>query len=147
MKQFTVTALGETLSPEVEFVSVVFTVILTSLTPPAKKWNVGAPVVTPAQPPARLTVYVMPVPEAPELVAFRVWFAGAVTTTPPVRAPTVTAMVVDPVRAVVDLTAIVAEGPGPLAVLQVRDTVLGVAVRAAWSMPEPAVSAINTERI
>jgi hypothetical protein len=48
---------------------------------------------------------------------------------------------------VVDLTAIVAEDPGPLAVLQVRDTVLGVAVRAAFSMPEPAVNAINTERI
>ena len=56
LKQFTVTALGETLRPEVEFVSVVFTVILTSLTPPAKKWNVGAPVLTPAQPLARLTV-------------------------------------------------------------------------------------------
>ena len=86
-------------------------------------------------------------PEAPELVAFRVWFDGAVTTTPPVRVPTETTMVVDPVSAVVDLTAIVAEDPGPVAVLQVRDTVLGVAVRAALSMPEPAVNAINTERI
>jgi hypothetical protein len=54
--------------------------------------------------------------------------AGAVTTRPAPTEPKVTTIVLDPESAVTGLTTTVADGPGPVTVLHVSATVLGVTV-------------------
>ena len=83
-----------------------------------------------------------------------VWFAvlsvvtdGGVTTNPvPANEPTVTTSVLDPVSAVTGLMMTVEARPGPLTVLQVRVTLLGVAVSrlTAFMVPVKVVSANST---
>ena len=62
------------------------------------------------------------------MVEFSVVEAGAVTTRPEPMEPTVTTIVELPVRAVTGFTTTFADAPGPVVVLQVRVTELGVAV-------------------
>jgi hypothetical protein len=62
-------------------------------------------------------------------VVFNVVTDGAVTTNPVPTDPNVTASVLEPVNGVTGLTITFAAVPGPVAVLQVRETVAGVAVR------------------
>jgi hypothetical protein len=81
-------------------------------------------------------------------VVLRTVTDGGVTTTPPVNEPTVTVIVLPVVSKVTGLMITVAAAPGPVVVLQVRVTLLGVAVSrlTACMVPAKEVSASN-ERI
>lgn len=122
--------LGSVVSGELApTVTVTFAVTVTS-TPfeTVLKRNVGAlaPEVRPAHPLAARTVKVMP---AVELLELRVLTEGVVTTRPVPIETAVTTSVLEPVRAVIGLTITFAAVPGPVAVLQVRVTEPGVAVK------------------
>ena len=78
-------------------------------------------------------------------VVLRVVTVGEVTTSPPVNEPTVTTSVLDPASGVTGFRVTVAARPGPVTVLQVRVTLLGVATSrlTACMVPAKVVSANN----
>lgn len=118
----TVTAAGETVRAEAVAVTVVVTGTETSAAPFAVNANVDLPVTLPAQPGAIVRVYARL--EMDELRA--VLLDGGVTETPDGALPTLIATGAEvAVNGVTDLTVTCTEGPGPVAVLQVRVMELG----------------------
>jgi hypothetical protein len=76
------------------------------------------------------------------LEVLRVVVAGAVTVNPFAGAVKVTTMVEDPARAVTGFTRMLADAPGPEAVLHVRVTgLVAVSKLLACMVPAPVVSA------
>lgn len=125
-----VIALGTVVSGELEpTVTVTFAVTVTSTPLTAvlnRKVGAFAPDARPAHPLVTRTVKMMPAAEFAEL---SVVTDGAVTTRPAPIEPADTISVLEPVKAVIGLTITFTAVLGPVAVLQVRVTEPGVAVK------------------
>ena len=125
-----VIALGTVVSGELApTVTVTFAVTVTSTPLTAvlkRKVGAFAPEARPAHPLVARTVKMMP---AVEFVELNVFTEGAVTTRPAPIDPAVTTSVLEPVKAVIGLTITFTAVLGPVAVLQVRVTEPGVAVK------------------
>jgi len=125
-----VIALGTVVSGELEpTVTVTFAVTVTSTPLTAvlnRKVGAFAPDARPAHPLVARTVKMMPAAEFAEL---SVVTDGAVTTRPAPIEPADTISVLEPVKAVIGLTITFTAVLGPVAVLQVRVTEPGVAVK------------------